>query len=258
MSARPETDFVENARRPELIFGLIGALGTDILAVEGVIRDRVTQFGYSVPETIKLTDLFGALSDSRFASVQHGSTKASIEAKMDAGNLLRQITERGEAMAMLGINRIRVIRAAQVAVNGGSPAKTAFIVNSLKHPNEVRSLRRIYGSAFVAVAIYGERAARILATQVRLADFHGSGEPSRYEADAVKLVNRDQDEQLNPYGQHVGEAFALADVVVAASLGRDLKQSTERFLDDVDPVQWIVFDWGNHAAQSCSNSIGDR
>lgn len=62
MSARPETDFVENARRPELIFGLIGALGTDILAVEGVIRDRVTQFGYSVPETIKLTDLFGALS----------------------------------------------------------------------------------------------------------------------------------------------------------------------------------------------------
>lgn len=218
-------------KRPELVFGLIGALGAEIGTVESYLRDRVDRFGYTVPKTIKLTKLLSELSGEPFESLKRVGDRASIGEKMDAGNALRARTERGEAMAMLGVNRIRAYREENGVPNGRAADGTAFIVNSLKHQAEVRALRKIYGPAFVAVAVFSERSNRIKATQARVAEQHGRGELSDYEAEAVHLVQRDQDEQRNPYGQHVSEAFALADVVVAASETQTLKESTERFLD---------------------------
>jgi deoxycytidylate deaminase len=222
---------LEEARRPELVFGLIGALGAEVGAVEGFVRDRISQFGYSVPQTIKLTELLRELAGPTFEQLEKAGDRATIASKMDAGNELRATTEHAEAMAMLAVNHIRANRE-QHGVPAGKAAKaTAFILNSLKHPAEVRALRRIYGPAFVAIAVFNERSDRIKATQARLARSRRRGELSDYESEAVSLVQRDQDEQRNPYGQHVSDAFALADVVVGESPSRDLKQSTERFID---------------------------
>jgi deoxycytidylate deaminase len=222
---------IEEARRPELVFGLIGALGAEIGAVEGYLRDRLGQLKYDVPDPIKLTDLLRELKGPKFDKLRKGDPRSSIADKMDAGNELRIVTQRGEAMAMLGVNRIRAYRAERGIPEDRAAKATAFILNSLKHPTEVKALRKIYGSAFVAIAVFNERSERIKATQARLAEGHGRGELSDYESEAVKLVQRDQDEQRNSYGQHVSEAFALADVVVGRWGARDLKQSTERFVD---------------------------
>lgn len=222
---------IEYAKRPELVFGLIGALGAEIRTVEGHLRDRVSQLGYTVLETIKLTDLLHEVKAPVFEELKARGRRAGISLKMDAGNALRAMTERGEAMAMLGVNRIRSLREEQHVENGQSLKATAFIINSLKHPAEITALRKIYGSAFIAIAVFNERSERIEATKARLAAQHGRGELDDYESEAVALVQRDQEEQRNPYGQHVSEAFSLADVVVAASRPRSLKGSTERFVD---------------------------
>ncbi len=184
-----------------------------------------------MPETIKLTDLLRELAGPPFEALKIAGDRASIKSKMDAGNELRAKTQRAEAMAMLGVNRIRAYREREGIPAGRATKATAFILNSLKHPTEVRALRRIYGSSFVAIAVFNERSDRIKATQARLANSYGRGELSDYESEAVGLVQRDQDEQRNPYGQHVSDAFALADVVVGESTSRDLKQSMERFID---------------------------
>ncbi|HEY0383446.1 MAG TPA: hypothetical protein VGC72_14725 [Candidatus Elarobacter sp.] len=218
-------------KRPELVFGLIGALGAEIGTVEEYVRDRVDRLGYAVPETIKLTKLLSELAGEPFEALKAAGEHARIADKMDAGNELRARTERGQAMAMLGVNRIRAYRDERGVPSGRSADGTAFIINSLKHPAEVRALRRIYGPAFVAIAVFSERSGRIKATQARIAEQYGRGEIGDYESEAVHLVQRDQDEQRNPYGQHVSEAFALADVVVAASQTQTLKDSTERFID---------------------------
>jgi hypothetical protein len=134
---------VEEARRPELVFGLIGALGAEVGAVEGYVRDRISQLGYFVPETIKLTDLLRELNGPSFEALKVAGDRASIKSKMDAGNELRAKTERAEAMAMLGVNRIRAYRERLGVPDGRATKATAFILNSLKHPTEVRALRRI-------------------------------------------------------------------------------------------------------------------
>ncbi|MDB5072156.1 MAG: CMP/dCMP deaminase zinc-binding protein [Candidatus Eremiobacteraeota bacterium] len=220
----------DELKQPELVFGLIGALGADIGAVEGYVRDRVSRLGYTVPETIKLTALLRELRGPAFDALKNGADGGSIAEKMDAGNELRTVTKRGEAMAMLGVNGIRTYREEQGRERNG-PQPTAFIINSLKHPTEVLALRKIYGSAFVAIAVFNERSERTKAVQARLADRRRRGELGDFESEAVALIQRDQDEQRNPYGQHVSEAFAVADVIVGASDTRDLRQSTERFID---------------------------
>jgi len=220
----------DQLQQPELVFGLIGALGAEINAVEGYVRDRVSRLAYTLPPTIKLTGLLRALRGPSFDALKNAADGGSIPEKMDAGNALRALTERGEAMAMLGVNRIRSYR--EEHGSGGTAMKaTAFIINSLKHPTEVVALRKIYGSAFVAIAVFNERSERTKAVQARLADRRRRGELGDFESEAVALIQRDQDEQRNSYGQHVSDAFALADVVVGASETRDLKQSTERFID---------------------------
>jgi deoxycytidylate deaminase len=184
-----------------------------------------------VPPTIKLTKLLAELTGEPFEALKLAGDRARIEAKMDAGNALRARTGRGQAMAMLAVSAIRTYRQEQGLPAGRSSDRTAFMLNSLKHPAEVAALRKIYGPAFVAIAVFSERSERIKATQARIAEQERRGELSDYESDAVRLVQRDQDEQRNPYGQHVSDAFALADVVVGASDGETLKESTERFLD---------------------------
>jgi hypothetical protein len=58
---------------------------------------------------------------------------------------------------------------------------TAFIIDSLKHPTEVLALRKIYGSAFVAIAVFNERTERIRNTQARLAAQRGRGDLDEYK-----------------------------------------------------------------------------
>jgi deoxycytidylate deaminase len=52
------------------------------------------------------------------------------------------------------------------------------------------------------------------------------------------LIDKDFDEQEQPFGQHVSDAFALADVVVSTSGGR-LKKDVERF------IKLLFGDWTN-------------
>lgn len=70
-----------------------------------------------------------------------------------------------------------------------------------------------------------------MSTELRLVRHYGRGEPSDYAKEATDLVQRDEDEQRNPYGQHVSDAFALADVVVGKAGRRDLETSTNRFVE---------------------------
>jgi len=91
----------------------------------------------------------------------------------------------------------------------------AYILHSLKHPDEVELLRRTYGSRFLLVGAYAPRAVRLerLAEHLRELGF-GEFAANGVRAEAEKLVERDEREAGGPYGQNVGKAFPLADIFV--------------------------------------------
>jgi cytidine deaminase len=224
---------VDDPTRPELVIGLIGALGAQIDDVERDLRERLAQLGYRIPATIKLSDLLHELTGPTFdrLSAEPGK-RAHVSLYMDAGNELRASTGRSEAMAMLGITQIQQIREEMGVPEDRTADATAFLINSLKHPAEVQALRKIYGPCFLAIAVFNNRDERIEATERRLFDHSGRiGKANHHRPEAERLIERDEDEQGLSHGQHVSDAFALADVVVGKSDRRDLSASVKRFID---------------------------
>jgi len=102
----------------------------------------------------------------------------------------------------------------------------AFILNQLKHPDEVIWLRHIYGNAFHLVGVFCPE-------DVRFQYLHVAR--SIPEEDAKKLIARDKGEEFR-YGQQVTETFQHADVFVdlqgydAVSV-EDARSQLQRYLD---------------------------
>ncbi|MBV8642720.1 MAG: hypothetical protein JO225_02250 [Candidatus Eremiobacteraeota bacterium] len=154
---------------------------------------------------------------------------------MDAGSILRERL-RPDALAMFSVNAIRAAREAEFGEPQDGPANgTAFILDSLKHHEEVETLRRLYGAAFIAVGVYTPYRVRLEAVEKRLRDTAGHGNPDDFRHDAERLMEKDRDEQERSFGQHVSDAFALADVVVSTA-GNE-SSSIERF------VRLLFGDW---------------
>lgn len=128
----------ESSSRPELIFGLVGPLGTDLNAVGRVLQDTLAQVGY---ESVvhRLSKLMRDLSGEPWTLLKDGPRDEAIEAHMLAGNRLRSTLDRNDAMAMLGLIAIQEYRGNSAE---GDPTKPlprfAHILNSLKRPEEVK------------------------------------------------------------------------------------------------------------------------
>lgn len=208
-SARPSS-------QPELIFGLVGALGADLNSVAADVRRELLDVGYRVPDhPIKLSELMERLPGPPFDALKTSGRRAGVEAYMDAGTTLRKRL-RPDALAMFGVNAVRAARGAEFGLPTDEPGSgIGFILNSLKHHEEVQTLRRLYGSAFIALGVYTPYDKRREAVQKRLRDHAGHGMLNEYKHEAERLIEKDRDETDKPWGQHVSDAFALADVVVS-------------------------------------------
>jgi hypothetical protein len=140
----------------ELIFGLVGAIGTDVGGVTEALADVLSEVNYisldEEGEAIRLSDLLREIPHTPWSALpQFGSIPEDIryEKYMDAGDLLRRRTKRGDSLAVLAVGRIRAERK---RVNGDSKLpiqRRAYVLRSLKRPEEVELLRKIYGSSFL-------------------------------------------------------------------------------------------------------------
>lgn len=126
----------------------------------------------------------------------------------------------------------------------------AFIISSLKHPQEVEELRKIYSSSFFLVAI-NESEDQRYANLVHSKDIRGS--------DADKLIKRDEGED-EPFGQHTRDVFEMADIhltlnpsipmenkkpeIIDALLTQQVDQQVARILDLIfgNPFATPTFD----------------
>src|SRR6202035_194758 len=226
-------------RQPELVFGLIGALGADIQRVIDYLKINLQTVGYTVLDPIKLSTLMHEIPGEPFDSLYASGRRADVEQYMDAGTELRRRLQRSDALAMYAISALRELRKRRSIPDGELADRTAFILDSLKHDDEVETLRRVYGPAFIAVGVYTPYPERLVNVEDRIYEFGGRrGDLKDYRSRANDLIEKDFDEQEQPFGQHVSDAFALADVVVSTS-GDRLKRDVERF------IKLLFGDWTN-------------
>lgn len=219
----------ESIGGPEIIIGLVGAVGTDLRGVAQMLTQELRRVGYD-SHVIGLSDLI--LNFSRFASIRgEAAEDERVGALMQAGDDVRAAFGRGDAIALLAIAEIQRLR----QVLGNDPARhlprTAFILRSLKTPHEIARLRSLYGDAFFLVSIYSPLSARRQLLCERIARSRQEYEAAKYNETAEKLIDRDLKEVGNELGQDVRGSFPEADFFLDATHREECGPQIVRFVN---------------------------
>jgi deoxycytidylate deaminase len=216
---------------PEIVFGLVGSVGTELDFVGQCLSTAVADLNYQ-PLTIRLSELMHEVPLDMCRTLAEEPSYERYMAHMTAGNDFRRFLVRGDALAMLAVGAIREAR----QDNNGKPdqplARHAYILKSLKHPFEVKSLRAIYGPSFQLVAAYSPRESRKRNLAQKLAASEHSLQSGQYFEKVEALMKRDESErETDEFGQNVRDTFPLADVFVDTSNPDGATAAVRRFIE---------------------------
>lgn len=113
----------------------------------------------------------------------------------------------------------------------GAPAiNTAFVLNSLKHPAEIETMRRVYRDRFILISAHSTTDARREALKQRIAVSHGRPErPEDYSEPAMRIMKRDEHDDEHGFGQNVREAFVMGHSYVSTASPETAKAEIARY-----------------------------
>ena len=217
---------------PELVIGLVGAIGTDLASASEALRHRLTTVGYTVSPEIRVSHLLHDI-DAYASLASIHDREAYYDQHMDAGNDLCEKTKRQDAMALLAVLQIRALRAEVNDARGLAPTaplqRHAFIINSLKRPEEIKLLKRVYGDACILVGVYASRDKRRDTLALRIAKSQNK-ETSQCRHIAERLMMRDESESTK-FGQDVSHTFFKADAFIDATQRAPAEEAIGRLID---------------------------
>lgn len=185
----------------ELVIGIVSPVGTNSSEIKTCIVDSLNKFHYKsnkikVSEDI-LSQFVVNLPDFS------GNEYRRISFFMDKGNEIREKTQ-DAAILMKGVAAF--IFDNYRKDNDGPQLRNAYIIDSIKHPDEVEFLRNTYGDGFHLVGISDTYERR----KKYLMDRKGMSEEN-----ALTILDRDNNEK-EKNGQHTGDVYQQADYFISA------------------------------------------
>jgi deoxycytidylate deaminase len=227
-------------------------VGTPLHHICRILHEELVERGYATEEIHLSKFLAGIELESPFPT-PGCSEFERINLSMDRGNELREVTDGGEALALLAASYINDQRPNDQRPEKRFMSGKSFIFRQLKHPDEVFWLRKIYGSAFHLIGIYCSERER----KNNLVVYSGMT-----EEEANKLIKRDIGE-TKMYGQQLRDTFYLSDVFIEvrnASHTDDIEKQLKRYLKLLFAEEIItptVDEYGMHLAYSASLRSAD-
>lgn len=215
-----EYDLFKKYSDSEVIIGIVCAVGTEHKIVTDIIKDRLAAFNYQSDEIHISKDVIPQLFKPKESPKKPEYER--IKELIELGNKARESSKDNTILALGAASEILRRRELDESGQVKPKKRIAFIVNSLKHPDEVERLREIYSCGFFLIGISSsdERRKSFLIESKMM-----------NETEAEELIRRDADEILG-HGQHTRDAFQLADFFI--DLDNDLdkvKKSIWRILD---------------------------
>ncbi len=217
-----------NVAPPELVIGLVAPVGVDLHHVGDQFATELKRVGYQL-RLVRLSSLMAALKGKR-KLIAIKPEDERIAALQREGNQLRKRFGRGDALAGLAIEEIAMNRPVDGHRGAPLPA-TVSLLRSLKHPEEVTTLRRIYGSAFLLVGVSLPRTLRVDALAHSIAQSRNQVSGSPFRARAEQLVTDDENQPRDRFGQKISETFPQSDVFLDGQDRGQLNAAVKRFID---------------------------
>lgn len=226
-------------RDVELFFGFVGPIGTNLDFVIDELVKCLKEYNYNtkIIGVIKILSNLNEYNDLPLQKGYNGRLK-----KMDAGNNYRKKVTRNDALAMLALGQIREERTSfHKEVNrkeeenfedSNKPIpRQAYIIKSLKTPEEIELLREIYEENFYVVSVYSRTAQRKQYLKKKLSEEEGTFHPEDYDSKVSELIKKDEEEEENPFGQNIAETFPLADIFIDVDNEVSTQNSIKRFTE---------------------------
>ena len=208
----------------ELFFGMVGHVGAGTSLISTQLEELLRESGYEscvLKARDEITDW--AKNNSLEVPQPPVNSLDKIKRLQDLGDQMRAAGDHAAVAAALAL-RIRATRARYLNQDPktGEPirpdgTKRAYILDSLRHPEEVRLLQRLYSGAFTLIGVVSAEEVR----RSRLVEkYEGADAKS-----AGKFMFRDEGTMTEKHGQHVAAAFELADFYLDNSEPRKLDQN---------------------------------
>lgn len=218
----------------ELVIGLVAPIGTPIDAALTTLRSALKDFAYD-SQVIRLSTLLDDTVVGGPGTLPSSTAESEYyDKRMNAGDSLRQMIQSGDVLAAYAVSKINALRMARTKSNS-QENRFAWILKTLKHPDEVRLLRTIYRRRFLLVGVGAPESERI--------DHLVGITLNRSKAEAQHLVERDEKDQRNKYGQQVRKAFSMSDVFLDVARGRSVDAAVRRIVGLIfgEPFQTPTF-----------------
>ena len=210
----PDTNKLLRDPGSELVFGLVAPVGADLEALEADLSNQLRQYGYT-PNPIRLSKLLDGVRDLD-VELKAAPEFDRLMSYMDGGNRIRERSGSGEILALSAMASIKKQRKKDNPIH----PRTAHILRSIKHPDEARALRAVYGPGFFLIGLSASTALRKWSLRQK----------GLTEAQAQTVIDRDASEE-NAFGQQTRDAFDLADVFIRQHPERArTTEQLERFL----------------------------
>lgn len=210
---------VDDRKTDELVVGFVGPIGSGISYCANIFGDTLkSQFGYQ-GKSIKVSAIINSSAKVLGEDPVESTDGRRTEKLQHYGTRLRE-TFGNTYLIEKTIAQINLDRGP--AENLSKARRHFTIIDSIKHPDEVRRLREVYGETFWLIGIFAP-------DEVRRSRLVAEGHSENYVVDIFK---RDEDEGVKS-GQRVRDAMFLADFFIRNDGDNDknLKRTVERFLD---------------------------
>ena len=215
----------------DIIIAFVAPIGVDLNLAEKAAKKRLDDLGYNVHSISVTKDVFPNISSK--ANQKFDSQLERFWVMMDIGSDARK--KYGTDIIALGIaSEIRKHRN-----SNKSTKNNAFIIHSLKHPDEVIRLRELYPRGFYLFGVHSSPKNR----ENYLIQLPGIG-----KREAEKLMKRDRRE-AGDSGQQLVNTYYLSDFFIGWESYEDenLQEKSEKLLaNSIDRIIDIVFGYKYH------------
>ena len=224
--------------KPEIIIGLAGPAGTDLQSLASEVADIIRPYGYRSFQ-IRVSSLIQAIcSKSVSDEIERSKFDRRVELLMAAADFLRRKAKSGAATVPLITTEIRSLRQNFLKSEGCDRDyedlelyNHCYILNSLKHPDEVELLRHIYGEKFLMISAFTHENRRKDYLIRQIAKSHKTTNDTKFSKSADNLVTLDRKRPGAKIGQNLSETFHLADLFL--SMDGDFQSRLDGFFQNV-------------------------